>query len=619
MNSANAKFREEDNSFSPVELPAGICGISIVTKRGEIGKANKLTKTWPEFIKRFGGLMSDNEGPLQAKILLDGGAQLRVNSIKHYTDVTTGTTSATYSDVDATTGGINLNIVGAPTSGNVTLAATGFTSAVVPFNTNALQTIKDTVAKFYSLNRSKLIKATVISATQILLAPSYGNTLASVTLTGTGITSATTVQLTNFSNGTVPLFLVVPKAQGAEYNKLVVDIRPASNNNVAAFDMVVWIQGEENNAESYLNLKINGALTESDLTFLNGISESSELINVEYVDLTGVTPLMPLFGARTFEGGTDGGYITDADFIGDSAGKTGWYAFNGIDDIVSIGAPTESSAAVQIAGAAYAANREDIVHFSHLSNNLKTENALVGARNSTLIDSSYNAFFAGGLRVPDPLTGRERGISELGAVMALAAKSGITYGMNKSFAGENRGVIFGTFGPVNNFGSSDNQVGMNQLSNAQINTVIASDGKVMLWNCLTSQIDDSLLSFLNVRRALIYIKGSLRATLRRYIEEDNIIGTWKKLYLEVNPFLKRLSDSNWFFPSAAMPLGYRWEGDQDAKDLDSLVINNKMDVLKGKYKARLFVTPTPALREVEIIVTIMGSSISVEEVLGAQA
>lgn len=618
MNSANAKFSEEDNSFSPVEIPTGICGISIVTKRGEIGKPTKLTKSWPEFIKRYGGLLSDNDGPLQAKILLDGGAQLRVNSIRHYTDITTGAIDAVYADVNATNGGINLNITGAPSVGNYTLSATGYTSATVPFNLTGLQTLKDLVAKFYGANKIKLAKAQLLTPTKILLAPSYGNTLSSVDITGTGVTVAS-VQLGAFTNGTQDLFLITPKAPGLDYNKLVVDIKPASNNNALAFDMTVWIQGEENNAEQYTNLKIDGPFVEADLSFLNGISESSELINADYVDLTGISPLTPLYGARTFTGGTNGSPITDADFIGDSAGKTGWYAFNGVDDIVSIGAPTESSTAVIIAGAAYAANRQDLVHFAHLSNTLTTEGALVNARSATLIDSSYNAFFAGGIRVPDPLTGKELKVSELGAVMALAAKSGVTYGMNKSFAGENRGVIFGSFGPVTNFGTSDNQLGMNQLSNAQINTVIAADGKVMLWNCLTSQIDDSLLSFLNVRRALIYIKGSLRATMRRYIEEDNIISTWKKLYLEVNPFLKNLADSNWFFPSKAMPLGYRWEGDQNAKDLDSLVINNKVDVLKGKYKARLFVTPTPALREIEIVVTIMGSSISVEEILGAQA
>lgn len=618
MNSAQSNFREEDYSFSPVEVPAGISGISIVTKRGPLKDTQYLVTTTENFFRRYGGLMSTTEGPLQAQLLLDNGSQVRVNRIVHYDDITDPDSyDAVFAEINDTNGTMKTTITGALASGNYQLAVTGMTSVTVAYNTSALQTMKDLAYQFYLTNKSKLLGYGVISATSIWLAPSYGYTLAGQAITGTGVTGTTNTAVDAIYNSAgEPLFIVSPIGPGADYNKLVLNPTAPSNGTSDSFNLEIWIQGEERYKETYRNLKIPGKLNTDSLNFLQDAEASSNLVIFDYVDLTSISgSLVPQFITLTFDTGDDGSAVTDTDYSGSSAAKTGWYAFDSVDDIVSIGAPTESSAAVHQSGAAYANSRQDLVYFAHLSNGLTTENALATARDNMLIDSSFMGFFAGGLKVIDPLNNKVREISELGVVMALAAKSGVAYGMNKSFAGENRGIILGTQGPVNNFGYPGNITGMNLLANHQINTVIATDGKVMLWNCLTGQIEESLLSFMNVRRALIYVKSGLRSIIRRYIEEDNIIGTWKLLHSEVENFLYPLSQSNWFFPSKEMPKGYRWEGDQDAKDLDSLLINNKQDVLNGKYLARMFCTPTPAMREVEVVVTVIGSSISLEEIL----
>lgn len=620
MNTAHVKFTEQDLSFSVAGIPEGISGIQIVTKRGKPGLTSRLITSWPEFQKYYGGLMATNEGPLQAKILLEGGSQLRVNSVRHYTDPANASTmDAVYAAVNGTDGGVRTVITGAFSTGNTyQMAATGMTTVSQVYVTSALQTMKELLAKFYAANKTKILAYGVISATTFYMAPAFGSTLAGIAITGTGVTATTNTQLDGFENAAAgTLFLVAPKGPGAEYNKLAVSILPASNGNAAYFNMQVWIQGEDQFVENYENLTIPAAVNVGDQKWADDINASSYLIDITYVNLTGVTDLNPVVGIRTFSDGTDGSALVDADFIGDSSGKTGWYAFDAVDDIVSLGAPSESADAVHQAGAAYANTRQDLVYFAHLSNSLKSEAALVAKRESLLIDNSYTGFYAGGLKVIDPLTSKVREISELGAVMALAAASGVNHGMEKSFAGPQRGIILNTQGPVNNFGAAGNFNGMNLLANRQINVVIARDGKVMLWGNFTSQIATSLLSFINVRRLLIYIKKSLRPVIERYLEEPNIMDTWKMIYNEVTPFLDGLYARKAFFPTKAMPKGYRWEGDQFAKDLDSLVVNAKDQVLQGKYKVRLFCTPTPSMQEVEIQVTVMGSNISFEEVLGS--
>lgn len=629
-NTSSVTFTENDQSFSPGSIPAGITGVSLNMKMGPVGRTDILIRNWQECQRWYGGLTPDRDDALIAKRMLEGGTQLRINNVRHYTDITdTDTLTAVKATINATTGGVHVSQSGTITTGhNYTLSATGYNNATVAFNTTAFQTIKDLIAEFKVQNPGKVGATQVYgtaSAPKFTIAPAYGYSLSGLSLSGTGVSGVSVLNLEDFTNtATTAIFTLTPKGPGAEYNKLVVNILPGSNGNSNYFNMEIYLEidGKVNNREIYENLKVDGPLDANNQTWLSGVQASSFLVDIAYEDLSSqasaspAVALVPYYGSRTFENGSDGGAIVANDYIGDSAAKTGWYAFDQVDDISQLAAPNVEATTVHIAGTTYANNRKDLVYFAHLSNSLTTENALITTRQATNIDSSYTAFFAGGLKVTDPRTGLITNISELGDVLAIAASSEVQFGAGKSFAGPNRGIIQNALGVVNNFGAKGNYTGMNSLANHQINVVVSRDNKLQISGNFTAQIANSLLSFLNCRRLVIHVKKSLTPILERYIEEPNLPATWKKLYLEVTPFFEGLKTSQDIIPLSESYPGWRWEGDQFAKNLDQLVINNKTDVLNRKYKVRLGITPTPSMGEIIIDIDIIGSAISFEESLG---
>lgn len=628
-NTASARFQETDLSFSPGEIPAGITGVSVVMKRGPVNRPDILIRSWPECQKYYGGLQSDRDDALIVKMLLEGGTQLRINNIRNYSDITNSNSiTATLATIRPTAGGYHVSWTGNPSAGhNYTLSATGYNTATVAFNVSALQTIKDLLAEFERLNPKRTLAGThgAASSPNFYIAPLPNNTLAGLSFSGSGITGQTYTALSNFAtSGGSNLFNIAPIAVGEEYNKLCVAILPPTNGLSSYFNLEAFLEvgnGVIENRELYENLKIDGPYTTANQTWLNNIIASSYILKPEYVDLSALAAsspaanLVPRYGIRVYYNGSDGAAVTATDYIGDSATRTGFYAFAIVDDCPQISVPNVSTISVHQAGAAYVNSRKDMVYFGHLDNGLTTENALISTRQGSNIDNNYVAFFAGGLKVVHPKTGLVTNISELASVLALAAVSEINFGAGKSFAGENRGVIQNALGVVNNFAYPGNYNGLNALANNQINIVGVRNNKVQIIGNFTAQTSNSLLSFLNVRRFIIELKRKLTPILGRYLEEPNLPAKWKMLYLEAVPIFEAYVKSQDLMPVSESYPGWRWEGDQFAANLDKLVINNKTDVLNGKYRILLGVTPTPSMQEILFDINLLGSTISFEEVV----
>lgn len=611
-NTTDVDFKEVDQSITTGDIPVDISAMLGDFKMGPIGDASKVYTTSEQFQKVYGGIQGDKDDNLVAMRLLDAGSSLRPVNIKHYDDISDkSSVTAEFATVDGTNAAFTVAFTGSMTAPNTyTLAATGYNSVTAPFNTSAQQTVKDLLAKFVLANTPKVYGYQVYgstSAPRFTITPDFGYTITGIALTGTGITATTPTALGDFNNAAgTPILGIVPLAPGVEYNRLLVNILPPSNGRAGYFNLTIELRGVGESMEPYQNLTPNGPIVEADQDWLAEIAKSSSIAAPVYYDLTGVTDFVPIYGARTYTGGTDGDTITEADYIGSSAGKTGFHALDGFDDLLSIGVPCQETNGIHTAGDTYARTRKDVVYFAHLSNDATNEAALAEERDDISISSSYSALFAGGLTIIDPLTGKNREISELGDVMGIAASVATSEGPYVSFAGNRKGTIPNALGPVNNFGTPGNKANLNMLAQRQINLVVKENNTTQILGNFTSQNFDSLLSFLNVRRCLIYVKGILRPVLKAYLDEPNTPTTWKNIYNSVQPFLQGLKDSEAIY-------GYRWEGDQLAKDLDSLKINKKDDVLKGKYKVKLFIQPTPAINEIEVSVIVSGSDISFEE------
>ena len=224
-------------------------------------------------------------------------------------------------------------------------------------------------------------------------------------------------------------------------------------------------------------------------------------------------------------------------------------------------------------------------------------------------NSKYVAYFAGGIKYYNEF-GLLTNSDVLGTIFGLGDTSASNYGPWKSFAGMNRGVIYDGQGPVSpNYGSDSRYNELNELAQMYANMIVIKDtpssGKqTMLWHCFSSQVKQDSERFLSIVRLNLYLKKTLRPILNKYLEEPNIWGTWKNIYLEVKPILDNLVDEN------AMS-EYIWMGDQDAGSYSELSVNNEADVRQGKYKVILKYKDIVPMQEITINIVIDAASKSV--------
>lgn len=224
-------------------------------------------------------------------------------------------------------------------------------------------------------------------------------------------------------------------------------------------------------------------------------------------------------------------------------------------------------------------------------------------------NSKYVAYFAGGIKYYNEF-GLLTNSDVLGTIFGLGDTSASNYGPWKSFAGMNRGVIYDGQGPVSpNYGSDSRYNELNELAQMYANMIVIKDtpssGKqTMLWHCFSSQVKQDSERFLSIVRLNLYLKKTLRPILNKYLEEPNIWGTWKNIYLEVKSILDNLVDEN------AMS-EYIWMGDQDAGSYSELSVNNEADVRQGKYKVILKYKDIVPMQEITINIVIDAASKSV--------
>ena len=231
----------------------------------------------------------------------------------------------------------------------------------------------------------------------------------------------------------------------------------------------------------------------------------------------------------------------------------------------------------------------------------------------TVGNSKYIAYFGGGLKYYNE-NGNLQDSDVVGTIVGLGDASATQYGPWKSFAGMNRGVIPDAIGPVcSNYGSPSRYNELNTLAQNYINEMVIKDtpdaGKqTMLWHCFSSQVKQDSERFLSIVRLNLYLKKFLRPVLNKYIEEPNVWGTWKRIWLEVKPTLDSLVDED------AMT-EYTWMGDQDATSWDDLSVNNEADARQGKYRVILKYKDVVPMQEVtmEIVIEAASKSVSIVE------
>lgn len=612
---ARVKFSTENLTQVVSEPNSGISFVLGQSVRGPFANPEDIINSWPKFVEIYGGLSDVSDAPSLARRILERGGSIRFSRVGHYTDPTDETTLDALKGTPSPT--ILFEIDGPFVTDNeidVTVNGTPLTTLDFITDSNTTYEALATALRATSEIQDAIVIDNGSDAIDMYIVPAKGVTLAltDITITG-GVTQPTDSQTDVTSivdEAGNELFDLVLKNEGADGNNIFVEIGEASNGSENYFKITIT-HVLERTVETYDNLYIDGNKLASQSNYLKDIVNGSSFVDVLYKDHNTFSgQLVPLKGiSYSYIGGTDGSAVEDADYIGDPAAKTGLYAFDSYDDAYGMAVLDNYSDGVNVAGASYAELRADLQFVVHLENSLKNKTALIAKRDSLGITTKYAYIVAGGIRTIDPITGLKVDKPEHADVIALASRSATDFGPWYSFAGTRRGALSGVLGVVNNFGTPATFNDLNDLANKQINMVITRNGQTVLWGNHSAQLLNDQESKNNIVRLIIYLKKSLKPTLETFLEEPNDIPTWNRIWYTVKPFLDSLVTNRAVF-------SYDWQGDQNASDFDSLVVNNATDVSNGTYKIKLSIAAIAPIEEIDITVILTRAGVSFSDISG---
>ena len=152
-----------------------------------------------------------------------------------------------------------------------------------------------------------------------------------------------------------------------------------------------------------------------------------------------------------------------------------------------------------------------------------------------------------------------------------------------------------------NLGSAGNSAQYDSLYEKGVNAIINhASFKVVSWGNRTTLLDKtSLLSKDNIADLVVYIARRIREIAQLMNFKPNDIVMFNELYRRVTPFIKDElvakrgieGDST---PTRGEGKWWHWLGDQYAKDLNDLKVNQKSEIDAGKYRARFAFKPIAA-------------------------
>lgn len=384
------------------------------------------------------------------------------------------------------------------------------------------------------------------------------------------------------------LFRLTPKHYGADYNNLVIELRESQVSTPGSFNLTIRHKLEPSLTEVYNNLRIVGQPTVLQSDYLKSVIGSSYLVDVEYLDLSGISPtqITPLLNIDFgFYNGHNGIGLNVDDYLGDASAATGMRAFDDFRGFKAICVPGVDNSAIHLGFLDYVVSRGDCQYYFEFDPGQYNLNAMhmVVARAQTYIDSPYCMIFGGGIKIPDL---NEQIINTwcMGDILSLVAEAESKYGPQQSPANSNTTKVNGSKGVVNNFGVPARFTDLNLLANNGINMLITEEGVTYLKDFYTAQLNTSSLSFGTNVRFILHLKSIIGPIIKRYLNDlPNVPSTWNKIYLEIKDILDDYAKGE-----RRAIISYEWVGDQNAKaDLSDLVLNDINNVVLGKYKAKL--------------------------------
>jgi len=612
--SPGVNIRETDFSYYVKQLSTSACGMIGVAERGPINKPTLVT-SWEQFVRRFGGYIQAGHLAYAARAFFDnGGAQLWVNRIAHYTDSLDNTTLAALRSavtlknrnaVKATlaTGvsGTNRIVWQAVSAG---VAGNGITVALITSGNDTPLSI-DVTGQAITVNLATdgdgAATSTVAQVVSAVIAKAEAAALVSLAGTDTGVVAAVTT--THLAGGLDPQDALTVKAvdEGVWGDRIAVQLENGSRSPDTEFNLIVRHKNEI--VEVFKDLSMTPTAANYVELVVNG---DSEYITVEDKTTgTATAQHRPAAGQFTLSGGDDGlTGLADEDYIGDHSQHTGFAAFEDVFDLNLLCIPGVTTGAVLNAALTYAELRKDVFCILDTPMGLTPQETLdfrrgQGGYAHEAFNSSYGALYWPWLRIEDPVSGHEKLVPPSGAVAGCYARNDQKAYVWSAPAGIDRGRVFNVQGVAYLTQRADRDV----LYPEGINVIaVFPDSGVNVWGQKTLLQQPSAADRVNVRRLMIYMERAVGDSSRFVTFEPNHPRTWRALLRLINPFLQDVKSNGGVYD-------YRVQCDAET---NPPAVQDRNEIV-----ARVFVKPTKTAEFVELNFVMTDTGSSFKEIFNA--
>ena len=315
--------------------------------------------------------------------------------------------------------------------------------------------------------------------------------------------------------------------EGTWGNDLSVDITDGTDLPATEFAVIVKEQGEV--VEEWDNLSMDETAENYVENIING---NSAYIQVTDLDSTSTPPDdRPAVQADTpLAGGADGiTDITDADYTGSAADKSGLFAFDEVDEVNTLSIPGLATQAAVSALSAYCAGRGDC---GFVPDCPEGQNPQETQTFRELFDTSYGYYYYPRIKINDPLTKTVRVIPASGHIIGVFARSDGERGVHKAPANE---IVLGAVGLEYTITNGEQEI----LNPAGVNCIRAFRGRgIRIWGARTMSSDPNL-RYVHKRRFLMFVEESIADGTQWAPFEPNNPVLWGKIIRSAGAFLKR--------------------------------------------------------------------------------
>ncbi|WP_149828889.1 phage tail sheath subtilisin-like domain-containing protein [Streptomyces tailanensis] len=338
-----------------------------------------------------------------------------------------------------------------------------------------------------------------------------------------------TFHVTAISSGSLSVEVADPEGEGpAERFKLIVK---DGDKAVETFDVTAKKGGR--------NYVVTQVKERSKLITVTEAAPAAQLARPDNQTMALPAPAAPAPAAPT---GTSGAHPGPAEYLGDSADRTGFGGLEAVDEISMVAVPDlmaayqrgaidlEAVKAVQVGLIAHCELMGDRVAVIDPPPGLNARQIRVWRQETAGYDSKYAALYYPWIKVFDPAAGQSRVIPPSGHVAGVWARNDFERGVHKAPANE---VVRGAVDLELQITRGEQDL----LNPIGVNCIRAFPGRgIRVWGARTMSSDPAW-RYLNIRRYFNYLEESILIGTQWVVFEPNDHALWARIRRNVSAFL----------------------------------------------------------------------------------